>query len=310
MSSLANYKKKSSSIETLTKALADSQKKFQTDERFWQPTVDKAGNGFAIIRFLDTPEADGEDGLPFIKYYAHGFEGPGGWYIENSLTTVREGYPNGQNDPASEFNTKLWKSGLKANRDIASKQKRKLYYVSNIRVVSDAEKPENNGKIFLFRFGKKIFDKIDEKLNPPQDKAGNFMEEPMNPFHLIEGANFKLTVRKVGNFRNYDQSSWATPSKLAPTDKEIEAIWSQAYSLKEVFSKLEFKTYDELKARLDTVLGFKASEKEIPVEETAESATASEPGLPFTPNDGKGPVVEESSDDAQLEAFRKMAEES
>ena len=191
--------KKGSSLDKLKKAVEQSSAGNggggkNVDERFWQPEVDAAGNGYAVIRFLDTPAVDGEDGLPWVQIWSHGFQGPGGWYIENSLTTL------GKTDPVSEYNTVLWNSGIEANKEIARKQKRKLTYIANVLVISDAKRPQNEGKVFLFKFGKKIFDKIKEQLEPQfQD------EKPMNPFDFWKGANFKVKIRNVEGYRNYDK---------------------------------------------------------------------------------------------------------
>jgi hypothetical protein len=242
--------KKNNSFDKLKKAVASTasgggEKKSYTDDRVWQPEVDKAGNGYAVIRFLDSPSVDGEDGLPFVQVWSHAFQGPGGWYIENSLTTL------GKNDPVSEYNTQLWNSGVEANKEIARKQKRKLTYVANILVVSDAKHPENEGKVFLFKFGKKIFDKINEKLNPQFED-----EKPVNPFDFWKGANFKLKIRNVEGYRNYDKSEFDVQSALLDgDDAAIEKVWKSAYSLKEFVSADNFKTYNELKAKLDKVLG-------------------------------------------------------
>lgn len=241
--------KKSNSLDKLKSAMESAGKTSNggssKDDRFWQPDVDKAGNGYAVIRFLDSPAADGEDGLPWVQVWSHGFQGPGGWYIENSLTTL------GQTDPVSELNTKLWNSGIEANKEVARKQKRKLTYISNIMVISDPKHPENEGKVFLYKFGKKIFDKIQEKLNPQFED-----EKPLNPFDFWKGANFKIKIRQVEGYRNYDKSEFDVQSGLFDgDDKQIEKVWKAAYSLKEFLAPSNFKSYDELKAKLDRVLG-------------------------------------------------------
>ena len=241
--------KKNNSLDKLKSAMDSAGKtnsgSSSKDDRLWQPEVDKAGNGYAVIRFLDAPAADGEDGLPWVQIWSHGFQGSGGWYIENSLTTL------GQNDPVSELNTKLWNSGVESNKEIARKQKRKLSYISNIMVVSDPKHPENEGKVFLYKFGKKIFDKIQEKLNPQfQD------EKPLNPFDFWKGANFKVKIRQVEGYRNYDKSEFDVQSGLLDgDDKQIEQVWKSSYSLKEFLKPENFKSYAELKTKLDRVLG-------------------------------------------------------
>ena len=237
--------KKSSSLDKLLNAVkedsAPQEKKSYKDDRLWKPEMDKSGNGYAVIRFL--PAVDGED-LPWAKVWNHAFQGPTGqWYIENSLTTI------GQKDPVSEHNTQLWNSGLESDKEIARKQKRKLQYFANIYVVSDSKHPENEGKVFLYRFGKKIFDKIMEAMQPAFED-----EQAINPFDFWKGANFKLKVRKVDGYWNYDKSEFDSVSPLLDDDDAIEAIWKKQYPLAEFTASSNFKSYDELKTRLDAVL--------------------------------------------------------
>jgi hypothetical protein len=214
------------------------------DDRFWQPEVDKAGNGMAIIRFLPAPAVDGDDALPWARVFNHGFQGPGGWYIENSLTTL------GQKDPVSEYNSVLWNSGIEANKEIARKQKRRLTYIANVMIVSDPKNPENEGQIKLYKFGKKIFDKLTEAMNPQFED-----EKAVNPFDFWSGANFKIKIRQVEGYRNYDKSEFDSPSALYEgDDAKLEALWKKEYSLKEFIDPKNFKTYDVLKAKLDKVL--------------------------------------------------------
>jgi len=239
-------KSSSSSLDKLTKAIEASQKQkyAKDDERFWQPEVDKAGNGYAVIRLLDAPAVDGEDGLPWVQLFTHGFQGPGGWYIENCPTTI------GGKCPACEHNNVLWNSGVESNKKKASEQKRRLGYVSNILVVSDPKRPENEGKVFLYRYGKKIFDKIQEKLHP------QFQDEVrMNVFDFWNGANLKLKIVNKDGFRNYDKSEFEDASAVYDADKKIEELWKSLYSLKEFVAPDQFKAYDELKSRIDRVFG-------------------------------------------------------
>ena len=211
------------------------------DERVWTCQTDKAGNGYAVIRFLPAP--GGED-VPFVRLFTHGFKGPGGWYIENSLTTI------GQQDPIAELNTRLWNSGIESDKDTVRKQKRQLNYYSNIYVVKDPANPANEGKVFLFRYGKKIFDKLNDLMHPQFED-----EKPVNPFDLWQGANFKLKIRKVDGYPNYDKSEFEGPSPLSDDDDQLEAIWKQEYSLQELLAPKNFRSYDELKRRLDRALG-------------------------------------------------------
>lgn len=247
MSSFASLKKQSGNLDKLAKALEqlNSAESSSKEDKFWKPEVDKAGNGYAVIRFLPAPSQDGDEGLPWVKVFDHGFQGPGGWYIENSLTTL------GQKDPVSEYNSQLWNSGIEANKEVARKQKRRLSYISNIYVVEDPKNPDNEGKVFLYKFGKKIFDKINEAMNPQFED-----EKAFNPFDLWNGADFKLKIRNVEGYRNYDKSEFASTGTLGGfSDDKLEEVWKQEHSLKEFLDPSNFKSYDELKARLDKVLG-------------------------------------------------------
>ena len=244
-SSFSQLKQSSnSSLDNLSKELTklnESATNPGQDDRYWKLTVDKAQNGHAVIRFL--PASQGET-VPWVRMWSHGFQGPGGWYIENSLTTL------GQKDPVSEYNTKLWNSGVDSDKEVARKQKRKLQYIANIFVVSDPANPDNEGKVFLFKFGKKIFDLINDKMNPEFDD-----ETAVNPFDLWNGCNFRLRARKVAGFRNYDKSEFDSQTALADDDAELERIWNTQYSLEELIAPDQFKSYDELKTRFETVIG-------------------------------------------------------
>ena len=295
--SLSNLKK-GSSLDKLKKAVESSSNgnnNKNADDRFWQPEVGADGNGYAVIRFLDTPAVDGEDGLPWVQIWSHGFQGPGGWYIENSLTTL------GKNDPVSEYNTVLWNSGIEANKEIARKQKRKLTYIANILVVSDPKRPQNEGKVFLYKFGKKIFDKIKEQLEPQFED-----ETPMNPFDFWKGANFKVKIRNVEGYRNYDKSEFDAPAPLADSDEKIEKIWKSEHSLKDFLKPDNFKSYDELKAKLDKVLGAGgvagATAKKIDDEEASAPVVRSAPAKKVT---AESVTVE----DDDMAFFEKLAAE-
>ena len=251
MSSFANLKRNKSSFEKLAKAIEatsqpNSEAGSKDDTRMWQPSVDKSGNGTAVIRFLPAPAVDGDDALPWVRVFSHGFQGPGGWLIDNCLTTLNE------KCPVCEHNNTLWNSGIDANKDVARKQKRKLSYIANVLVISDPANKDNEGQIKLFKFGKKIFDKISEAMNPEFDD-----EQPVNPFDLWEGANFKLKIRNVEGYRNYDKSEFADKSALYDgDDAKLEELWKKEYSLAEFVEKKQFKSYEQLKGRLDKVLGF------------------------------------------------------
>ena len=240
--SFADLKRKSqNNFSFLQKELEKSSSGKNVDERFWKPEVDASGNGYAVIRFLPAPEGET---IPWAKVYSHAFQGPGGWYIENSLTTLNE------KDPVGEINRKLWNSGSDEDKETARKQKRKLQYYSNILVVKDPKNPENEGRVFLYKYGKKIHDKILAAMQPEfQD------EDPVNVFDLWEGANFKLKIKKVAGYWNYDSSEFDSVSALSADDDELEGIWKSEHSLEAFTNKDQFKTYEELEARLNLVLG-------------------------------------------------------
>ena len=240
--SFADLKKKSSNnLQFLQKELEKTVSGRQVDERFWKPEVDASGNGYAVIRFLPAPEGET---VPWAKVYSHAFQGPGGWYIENSLTTL------GDKDPVGEVNRRLWNDGTEEGKDVARRQKRKLSYYSNIQVVKDPKHPENEGKVFLYKYGKKIHDKILAAMQPEfQD------ETPVNVFDLWEGANFKLKIKKVAGFWNYDSSEFDSVSALSSDDTELEATWKQEHSLEAFVARDQFKSYEDLEKRLQLVLG-------------------------------------------------------
>jgi len=249
--SFANLKKQSK-LGSLTAKLVKEVEKMNNngasgDDRFWKLEVDKSGNGYAVIRFLPAP--DKED-LPFVKLYSHAFQGPGGWYIENSLTTL------GQKDPVSEHNSQLWNSGVDSDKEVARKQKRKLSYYSNVYVVKDPSNPANEGKVFLFRYGKKIFDKVTAAMQPEFED-----EQAINPFDFWAGANFKIKIKKVAGYWNYDSSEFAAPAPLLDDDDAMETVWKNEYSLAELVAPDQFKSYEDLKKRLDYVLGLTVAPK-------------------------------------------------
>ena len=265
------------------------------DDRFWRTALDKSGIGYAVIRFLPAPT--GED-VPWVRTFNHGFQGPGGWYIENSLTTL------GQKDPVSEYNTSLWNSGIEANKDIARKQKRRLTYISNIYIVKDPSNPENEGTVRLFKYGKKIFDKVNDMMNPSFED-----ETPVNPFDFWEGANFKMKIRKVDGFSNYDKSEFDNPAPLLEDDNKMEEIWKTQHSLQEFLAPEHFKSYNDLKVKLDKILGT-----------TTVSTVAGEPspklddppfdgGKPMTTEQAavSPPVTAETEDEEGLNYFSKLA---
>lgn len=294
MVDFAKLKKASGGLDRLAKELdklnAPASQEKKEDDRFWKIERDKSGNGSAVIRFLPAPAVDGDDALPWVRIFDHGFKGPSGkWYIEKSLTTL------GQKDPVSEFNTKLWNAGGEGSpeRKQAQNQKRRLSYISNIYVVSDPKHPENEGKVFLFKFGKKIFDKITMLMKPEFED-----DTPINPFDLWKGANFKIRIRTVDGYANYDQSLFESSTPLSQEDDELEKIWKSEYSLKEFVDPSQFKSYAELKAKLEMVLG---EVSEAPVERPAPAARKE--------TKAEAPSFDIDEDDDDLKAFKALADD-
>lgn len=288
-SKTGNLDKLSKAIE----ALNSSSEGGSDDDKFWRPEVDKAGNGMATIRFLPASPQDGDDALPWVKIFSHGFQGPGGWLIDNCLTTKNQACP------VCEHNSTLWNSGIEANKDVVRKQKRKLNYIANVYIVSDPKHPENEGKVKLFKFGKKIFDKITEAMNPQFED-----ETPINPFDMWKGANFKLKIRKVEGYQNYDKSEFESPSALSSDDDELEKIWKSQHSLQGLLDGKEFKSYDQLKTRLDKVLGL-AGETSAPVKKTV----AEEAPKPAVKRPVAEPELVAADEDDDMAYFSRLAEE-
>jgi hypothetical protein len=273
-----------------------TQTKSYADDRFWKLEGDKAGNGTATLRFL--PRVEGDE-LPWVRIFSHGFQGPTGkWYIENSLTTL------GENDPVGELNTQLWNSGSDANKKIAQAQKRKLSFIANVMVVSDPKHPENEGKVFLFKFGKKIFDKIMDKARPTFED-----EKPVNVFDFWEGANFKLRMRKKDGYTNYDESAFADPSAISSDDEAILKIANQQHKLAEFLDRKNFKSYDELKKKLEEVLSGDsfAGKSAAELSEQEDRPVATAPKIASKP----APSIASASDDDEdvMSYFEKIAKE-
>ena len=289
--SLAALKKQSdfsSLIDEYNKQTTPQDTKSFDDERIWKPELDKSGNGYAVIRFLPAP--NGED-IPWQRMFSHSFQGPGGWYIENSLTTINK------NDPVSEANRKLWNSGSEADKETARRQKRKLSYFTNIYVVADPKHPEHEGKVFLYKFGKKIFDKIMESMQPQFDD-----EEAINPFDLWKGANFKLKIRKVDGFWNYDKSEFDSVSPLLDTDEALEKVYESEYPLKPFHEDSNFKSYSELKEKMERVLGQEVDNRTA--EQVASDMELSGTDIEGAPFDGGKPITGASD---TMEYFEKLA---
>ena len=296
----------STSLDKLRQAMesaspAQGDKKTYGDDTFWKPELDKSGNGYAVVRFLPTPEGDE---MPWVSYFDHGFQGPGGWYIEKSLTTI------GKKDPVSEYNTSLWNTGIEANKEQARKQKRRLHYVSNIFVVSDPKNPDNEGKVFQYRYGKKIFEMLKEAISPAFED-----ESAINPFDLRgEGANFKIKIRKVDGYWNYDKSEFDSPANLFEDEARLENIAMSTKSLSEIISPSKFKSYEELKEKLDRVLGLAGAVanstaesiaddmEEVPWSGVNKETVAEEPVISSVESTSEG-----EEDDA-MDYFKKLAD--
>jgi len=279
-----------SKIIKAAEATNSGETKSYVDDRIWKPTVDKAGNGYAVIRFLPGTE----DSLPFVRYWDHGFKGPTGqWYIENSLTSI------GQPDPVGELNSRLWNSGIESDKDRARTQKRRLHYVTNIYVVSDPSAPQNEGKVFLYKFGKKIFDKIYDQMNPA------FADEtPIDPFDMWEGADFKLKIRNVEGYRNYDKSEFASAAALLNAEEaKLEEVYGKLNNLNEFTDPKNYKTYDELKAKMLRVLGEESSTGAYTVKEEIK---INEPVAAYEPVTAENIS---SEDEDTLSYFSKLAKQ-
>ena len=291
-----SLKTSSSGFDKLTKALEENlnpedsknKNKYQ-DDRLWKPELDKTGNGYAVLRFL--PATSGED-MPWVRLWSHAFQGPGGWYIENSLTTL------GHKDPVSEENTRLWNTGVESDKGIARNRKRKLSYYSNVLIVSDPTHPENEGQVKLFKFGKKIFDKITEAMQPEFED-----ETPINPFDFWKGANFKLKIRKVDGFWNYDKSEFEGVSAIADNDDNIKAIWEKQYPLNPFLEPSNFKSYEELKEKLNRVITGTKSTDTVENVDLPSTSTAT-----VQSKDSASTAPASDSDDT-LDYFSKLAEE-
>jgi len=280
----------------------NTQQQSYGDDRIWKAEVDKAGNGYAVLRFLPAPE--GED-MPFVRLWDHGFQGPGGWYIENSLTSI------GQQDPVSEYNSTLWNSGVESDKEIARKQKRRLKYFSNVYIVKDSANPQNEGKVFLYQYGKKIFDKLNEAMNPQFED-----ETPVNPFDFWSGANFNLKIRNVEGYRNYDRSDFSSAGPLSEDDEELERIWKSQHSLQELVDPKNFKSYDELKTKLYRVLaldgGVHAPKTTAEEDEPAVmdfKPKFKEASAPEPKSEDSSPSWSNDDDDDDMSFFKKLAED-
>ena len=291
--------KKQSKLGSLTSKLVREVEKMNTtsggDDRLWKPEVDKSGNGYAVIRFLPAPE--GED-IPWVKMYSHAFQGPGGWYMENSLTTL------GSKDPVSEHNSRLWNSGVDSDKEVARKQKRKLSYYANVYIVKDPANPSNEGGVFLYKFGKKIFDKLTAAMQPEFED-----EEAIDPFDFWQGANFKLKAKNVAGYRNYDSSEFASQSPLLEDDDAMEAIWKKQSSLEEFSAASQFKTYDELKTRLEYVLGKRGATPVAQDPEVQEEEYEVETPAPRETVSSVARSSSEIEDDDTLSYFQKLADD-
>lgn len=302
-------KNRQSAFEKLTKEIEKDSKggNYGNDLPLWSPTTDKAGNGHAILRFIPAKDED----LPWVRMYSHGFQDKGGWYIENSLTTI------GKDDPVSKYNSYLWNSGIESNKELARKQKRRLHYYANVYVVSDPNNPANEGKVFLFKFGKKIFEKLNDIMNPEFDD-----EQPINPFDMWEGANFRLKIRQVEGYRNYDKSAFDSPTVMGDaegnvfSDEKLEELYNSTYSLQDLVDGKNFKTYEELLDRLNMVVGFNTELKvkgisadELDESQTAPSVASSESEAPKIKSKSTDNLVETGEEDDPMAFFEGLGDD-
>jgi hypothetical protein len=299
---ISTLKKKRFDIDKLVQAAqeingGEQNSKNGPDERIWKPTVDKAGNGYAVLRFLPAPESD----LPWVRYWDHGFKGPTGkWYIEKSLTSI------GEQDPLGEVNSRLWNSGNDEDKETARKQKRRLHYVTNVLVVADPSAPQNEGKVFIYQFGKKIFDKIMDMMQPQFPG-----EEPVNPFDLWEGAEFQLKIRQVEGYRNYDRSEFKSPSMLFDGDEDkIQSVLNNLYDINEFVDPKNYKTYDQLKTKLMEVLGESAPrtvKQEVAMDTVAAAPVMKEAPAPTFSSAAEDDDYDSSDEDDTMSYFQKLA---
>ena len=298
--SFADLKRNKDTISKLLDAANASgggEKKSYNDERIWKPTVDKAGNGYAVIRFL--PQAEGQE-LPWVRYWDHGFKGPTGkWYIERSLTSI------GQEDPVGELNSKLWNSGIDEDKETARRQKRRLHYVSNIMVVSDPGNPDNEGKVFMYQYGKKIFDKLMDAMQPQFAD-----EEPYQPFDFWDGADFKIKIRQVEGYRNYDKSEFASRAALSDDESKLEGIYNSMHDLGEYTDPKFYKSYDELKTKMNSVLGLVDAmpiRDEVKMTPQAAPTPMSEMPAQSIEEVASAPVAPEKDQEDTMSCFAKLA---
>ena len=278
------------SLSTLTDKLEKMDTKSSyVDDRFWKPTRDKSGNSYSIIRFL--PPAP-EDSLNFAKIYNHAFDVNGKWFIDNCPTSI------GKVCPVCESNSELWNSGLETNKSIARNRKRKLSYIVNIFVISDKQEPENEGKVFLYKIGPQIFEKISNAIKPKFED-----DEKFNPFDLWTGANFKLKIKKTivdgKSMSTYEDSVFETPAPLFDNDAVLEEIWNKEYKLEEFVSEPNFKEYDELKKRFDFVVGSFATTPKVKTVTPKET----DDDLPFDVSDDDSADILNSSNETNDTEF-------
>ena len=293
-----NRKSNLANLQQKMEETASGKQKSNRDDRFWSPTVDKAGNGYAVLRFLPPQEGD----LPWVRLWSHGFKGEktGQWYIENSRTTIEE------DDPVAEYNSELWNSGVEEDKEQARKQKRRLHFISNVLIVKDDANPELEGKVMLFKYGKKIFEKLNAAMNPEFED-----EEAMDPFDMWEGANFRLKIRKYEGYRNYDKSDFAEPSAVADDDKAIKAIWEQTHDIQALVAPDQFKSYAELKARLERVLNLKSKTRIVEEANETEEETMDAPEEKEKParKEKEASLLEGDGDDDLENLLESLGEE-
>jgi len=267
------------------------------DDRIWKPKMGSDNTGYAVVRFL--PGTDVSK-TPWVRIYDHGFSGPSGkWYIENSLTTI------GQKDPVSEYNSRLWNNGTEAGKEQARKQKRRTSYYANVLVIKDPANPQNEGKVKLYKFGQKIFDKVMGAMQPEFAD-----EDPINPFDLFEGANFRIKIKMVAGYWNYDASDFEKQSPLSEDETKLEQIYNAQHDVHSLIAPDQFKSYEELQTKLNEVLGEGPTQQERTVERQVETQEAKSDFDDYFKADDK-PTSEgstssaSSDDDEDLESYFK-----
>ena len=300
MSSFSDYlKNRQSAMDNMVQSLQkdiNKESRGGDDDRIWKPKMGSDNTGYAVVRFL--PGSDVSK-TPWVRVYDHGFQGPTGkWYIENSLTTI------GQKDPVSEYNSRLWNNGTEAGKEQARKQKRRTSYYANVLVIKDPANPQNEGKVKLYKFGQKIFDKVMSAMQPEFAD-----EDPVNPFDLIEGANFRIKIKMVAGYWNYDASDFERQSPLSEDEEKLEKVFNAQHDVHELIAPEQFKSYEELQTKLNEVLGEGPTAQETTVARQTEAVEEKSEFDDYfkseTPSSTDTVSNDTSADDDDLESYFK-----